>query len=273
MTTALSTLIFNVSSGSSNESANSGGESGGSRLPTSESSSSSESLATFRNVIAAENETEIYQRIKNLENGHYYSIPPQTRPGEYEAIVRHHFDQAINVNNFREILDQESFELQVLERKGLLQDRLQNLMLAERNIERIMELSPYTDVRKEAYHFLQDKVEPVGDLRHAFQRHIMDGSLNSFQDFRRFPLSFLSTRHASKEDSLLAILAKSSFAFQRGLKKSFLPFPNLKTSCPEGQYRIGSHSCLNSKANQSYERALPRVGRISSQKAKSAFYA
>lgn len=58
-------------------------------------------------------------------------------------------------------------------------DRLQNLMLAERNIERIMELSPYTDVRKEAYHFLQDKVEPVGDLRHAYQRHIMDGSLNS----------------------------------------------------------------------------------------------
>lgn len=39
-----------------------------------------------------------------------------------------------------------------------------------------------------------------------------------------------------------------------------LPFPNLKTSSPEGQYRIGSHSCLNEKANQSYERALPQVG-------------
>ena len=30
---------------------------------------------------------------------------------------------------------------------------------------------------KEAFHFLQDKVEPVGDLRHAFQRNLMEGIL------------------------------------------------------------------------------------------------
>lgn len=42
-----------------------------SNLPALESSSSSESLATFRNVIAAENEAEIYERIRVLENQHY----------------------------------------------------------------------------------------------------------------------------------------------------------------------------------------------------------
>lgn len=51
VTTALSTFIWKVSSGS-NESGNSGGETS---LPALESSSSSESLATFRAVIAAEN--------------------------------------------------------------------------------------------------------------------------------------------------------------------------------------------------------------------------
>lgn len=31
---------------------------------------------------------------------------------------------------------------------------------------------------KEAFHFLQDKVEPVGDLRHAFQQNLMEGILH-----------------------------------------------------------------------------------------------
>lgn len=36
-----------------------------------ESPSSSASLSTYRNVIAAENEAEIYNRIRNLENHQY----------------------------------------------------------------------------------------------------------------------------------------------------------------------------------------------------------
>lgn len=74
----------------------------------------------------------------------------------------------------------EYFELTVLDRKGILQDRLFNLMLGEQNIDRIMELSPYTNVRKEAYDFIHYKVEPLNSLQHSFQRHLMDGSLNSF---------------------------------------------------------------------------------------------
>ena len=105
VTTALSTFIWKVSSGS-NESGNSGGETS---LPALESSSSSESLATFRAVIAAENEADIYARIRNLENRDFYNLPPQNPPGEYEGLVRQHFDQALNVPHFREILDMEYF--------------------------------------------------------------------------------------------------------------------------------------------------------------------
>jgi hypothetical protein len=77
-------------------------------------------------------------------------------------------------------LDAEYFELRVLERKGLLQERLVNLMLGEQNIHQILSLSPSTNVRQEASHFLQEKVEPVSGLLHAYQQHIMDGSLNTF---------------------------------------------------------------------------------------------
>lgn len=172
----LSTFIFKVSSGS-NESGNSGGERS---VPALESSSSSESLATFRGVIAAGNEAEIYERIRNLETRDFYNLPPQNQPGEYEGIVREHFDQALNVPHFRYIMDTEYFELTVLERKGVLQDRLFNLMISEHNLDRIMELSPYTNVRKEAYDFIHNRVEPLNSLQHSFQRHLMDGCLNSF---------------------------------------------------------------------------------------------
>lgn len=151
-----------------------------SNLPALESSSSSDSLSTYRNVIAAENEAEIYDRIRVLENQHYYNIPPQNNQGDYERLVREHFDQAINVDHYRFIWDREFQELVFLEKKALLQDRLHLLMINEQNIDRIMEMSPYTDIRAEAYHFLQNKLEPVNDLSHAYQRHIMDGSLNNF---------------------------------------------------------------------------------------------
>ncbi|GJS07326.1 hypothetical protein Tco_0364122 [Tanacetum coccineum] len=149
-----SALIWQVSSGSS-ESGNA------TSLPALESSSSSESLAT-------------------LQSRDYYNLPPQNNPGEYEGLVRDHLDQALNVPHYRNILDMEYFELTVLERKGLLQDRLFNLMLSEQNLSRIMELSPYTNIRREAYDFLKGKVELVGSLQHFFQRDIMDGSLNFF---------------------------------------------------------------------------------------------
>lgn len=115
-----------------------------------------------------------------MESQLSYWIPPQTEAGEYSAIVRAHFDQALSVDDYRRIHDLEFFEVTVLERKGLLQDRLHSLLLGEPNLDRILDLSPYSDIRKEAYDFLEGKVKPVNQMEHAFQRHIMDGTLNSF---------------------------------------------------------------------------------------------
>lgn len=177
VTTTLSYFIKYVSSGP-HENGNTESQSGS--IGSIESESSSESLKTFRNVIMADNEAELYRRIRYLERQDYYNVPPQNNNGDYERLVREHFDQALNVDHYRFIWDRENLELQFLEKKAMLQDRLQNLMINEKNIDRIMKLSPYTDVRKEAYNYIQSKVEPVSSLSHAFQRHIMEGSLNSF---------------------------------------------------------------------------------------------
>nr|GEU33908.1 maturase, mitochondrial [Tanacetum cinerariifolium] len=158
-----SALIWQVSSGSS-ESGNA------TSLLALESFSSSESLATFRAEIAAERMKLRFMLA--YESRDYYNLPPQNNPGEYEGPVRDHLDQALNVPHYRNILDMEYFKLTVLERKGLLQDRLFNLMLGEQNLSRIMELSPYTNIRKEAYDFLEEanleRIEQMVQLHNFF---------------------------------------------------------------------------------------------------------
>ena len=164
-------LVFWFSSDSS------GGENS---LPPLESSSSSESLNTFRNLYAADYEQTIYNRIRTLENGHYYNIPPQTRPGEYESIVRQHFDQAITVDHLRSAMDMEYNEVLIWEKKALLQDRLFSFMISEENIQRILELSPYENIRKEAFEFIEGEVESLNDLRSPSEHEQMNERLSSF---------------------------------------------------------------------------------------------
>lgn len=149
-----------------------------------ESSSRSDSLSTGHNPY------EIYQRIQILEAREYYNIPPENHPGDYERLVREHLSRARALGDdfYRAIYEREYFEVRVLEKKGLLQDRLTNLMLNEHNIDRIMEISPYSDVRKEAYHFIQDRFPPlnINSLEYPLrlqQRYIMDENLNSINFF------------------------------------------------------------------------------------------
>lgn len=52
-------------------------------------------------------------------------------------------------------------------------------MLSEPNLSRIMDLSPFDNIEKEAFTFIQYKIEPVGNPRYPFQRDILDGYLNS----------------------------------------------------------------------------------------------
>ncbi|KAE9584311.1 hypothetical protein Lalb_Chr00c24g0407271 (mitochondrion) [Lupinus albus] len=106
---------------------------GSSNLPALEleSSSSSESLETF-----SHNPYEIYERIKILESRDYFNLPPQNNQGDYERLVREHlsFSRALGDDFYRTIFYREYNELRILERKGLLQDRLTNLMLNEQNL-------------------------------------------------------------------------------------------------------------------------------------------
>ena len=158
---------------------------GSSNLPALEleSSSSSESLETF-----SHNPYEIYERIKILESRDYFNLPPQNEQGDYERLVREHLSRARALGDdfYRTIFDREYNELRILERKGLLQYRLTNLMLNEQNLPRIMEISPYSDVRQEAYHFIQDRFPPVNlnSLEYPLrleERLIMDENLNSLK--------------------------------------------------------------------------------------------
>ncbi|GMI95820.1 hypothetical protein HRI_005289400 [Hibiscus trionum] len=151
----------------------------GDSLPPLDSSSSSESLNTFRQLYAADYEQSIFARIQSLENGQYYNIPPQTRPGEYASIVRQHFDQSISVDHLRSAMDMEYREVIIWEKKALLQDRLFSFMISEERIERILQLSPYDDVRKEAFDFLEREVEGLNDLQSEEVRRQMDERLSS----------------------------------------------------------------------------------------------
>ncbi|KAK8694772.1 hypothetical protein V6N13_072317 [Hibiscus sabdariffa] len=149
------------------------------RLPPLDSSSSSESLNTFRHLYAADYEQSIFARIQSLENGQYYNIPPQTRPGEYASIVREHFDQAISVDHLRSALDMEYNEVLIWEKKAILQERLFSFMISEERIDRILQLSPYENIRKEAFEFLEGEVEGLNDLRSEEVRRQMDERLSS----------------------------------------------------------------------------------------------
>jgi len=153
-------------------------------LETLESSSSSGSLESFWE----RNPFEIYQRISTLEAREYYNLPPQNAPGDYERQVRENLSRARSLGSdfYNLIFDREYSEVRILEQKGLLQDRLTDMMLQENNLSRIMELSPYSDVRKEAYHFIQDRFPPVHvnslDSPLILPRSLLEERVNSLKE-------------------------------------------------------------------------------------------
>ncbi|CAI9775850.1 unnamed protein product [Fraxinus pennsylvanica] len=125
-------------------------------------------------------EAELFARIRALESQLAHGIPPQLNPGEYESLVRENLDNSINLNHYRNSLSNEFFELQILEFKVRLQDLLFQTMLSEPRLEHILNVSPYNDIRAEAFDFIESKVEPVNDMRHNFSKNILDGSLRYY---------------------------------------------------------------------------------------------
>lgn len=74
----------------------------------------------------------------------------------------------------------EYFWLRSLEGKAILQDRLFGLMLGQPNLPRILELAAsYSDIRKEAYFFLENKLGSATELDHDEQKRNFEMTLNS----------------------------------------------------------------------------------------------
>lgn len=134
------------------------------------------SLVNFR----AENlqvETDLFSRISALETRFCYGLPPQNKVGDYESPRT--LGSSCQCKPFSRDSESRTFRTSSIRTK-ILQDRLQNLLLGECNIDQILELSPYENIRREAFSFLEDKVEPVSGLNHPYQKDIMEGSLNYF---------------------------------------------------------------------------------------------
>ncbi|TYI14108.1 hypothetical protein ES332_A08G102800v1 [Gossypium tomentosum] len=95
----------------------------------------------FRQIYAADYKRTIFERIRSLESAQYYNLPPKTWSGEYETIVRAHFDQVLSVDHLWSAMDMEYREILILEKKALLQERLFSNLISEDNLECIKELS------------------------------------------------------------------------------------------------------------------------------------
>lgn len=47
-------------------------------------------------------------------------------------------------------------------------------------LQSILDVSIYTDIREGAYDFLEDQIKSVSSMRYAFQRYLLEGTLNYF---------------------------------------------------------------------------------------------
>lgn len=65
-------------------------------------------------------------------------------------------ENSINVHHYQQVLSQELFDIKMMEMKRDLQNLLFTFMIAEPRLESIFDQSPYTNIRAEAYDFLED---------------------------------------------------------------------------------------------------------------------
>lgn len=146
-----------------------------------ESSSAAEAAPSFgAGAQNEEIEAELFSRIRDLEAQQAHGLPPQLNAGDYERLVRENLANSVSVNHYRERLFQELFDVKIMLLKSELQDMLVNTMVAEPRIDVILNLSPFQDIRSEAYDFIEQKVEPVSSMRHEFERNILEASLKHF---------------------------------------------------------------------------------------------
>jgi hypothetical protein len=98
-------------------------------------------------------EQDLFSRIRNLEALCAYGLPPQLHSGEYEQQIRNEWNTAVSIRDDAGILSRELQEMQIMELKRYLQERLFDFMISEPRLESIF---PYRDIRED---FLEEKAE------------------------------------------------------------------------------------------------------------------
>ncbi|KAL6969149.1 hypothetical protein U1Q18_041072, partial [Sarracenia purpurea var. burkii] len=114
-------------------------------------------------------EAELFSGIQELEAQLAHGIPPQLNPGEYENLVLDNLANSINLNHYRSSVSNEFFELKILEFKARVQDVLFQTMLSEPRLEHILNVSPYSEIRAKAFDFIEDKLEPISNMRYNYE--------------------------------------------------------------------------------------------------------
>lgn len=125
-------------------------------------------------------ERNLFQRIRDLESELAHGLPPQLNQGDYERQVRDLLATSVNPNHYLENLSNELFEVDIMTKKVRIQNSLFNAIISEPDIADLINRSPYRDLREAILYFLEEKVEPLNSMRHPFQKHLMEGTLNLY---------------------------------------------------------------------------------------------
>jgi hypothetical protein len=129
----------------------------------------------------AEGEIELFARIRLLEAELAYRLPPQLNAGEYEQLVKENLrESAFTVSSYLSAVQNELFDVQVMELKAALQERLFSLLLAEPDLKTILQEAPDENIRSQAYEFIEEQVESFNDMRTSFDKTVLQSTLNDF---------------------------------------------------------------------------------------------
>ena len=114
----------------------------------------------YQNLVT---ENALFARIQMLENRLIEGLPPQLNNGEYETLVRQFLGETISISHYESTIAREIFEIQILELKADLLERLTHLLIHEtpERLTIILRQSPFPEraIRTEALDFINSFLE------------------------------------------------------------------------------------------------------------------
>lgn len=132
-------------------------------------------------------ELELFARIRLLESRLIEGLPPQLNLGEYETLIRGFLDETLTIAHYSTTLNNELFDIAVLELKADLLENLFNLLMRETTdrLNEILAQSPFPEraIRREALDFIVDSLSQVNlnvnltDPRSNFEKQVLNGIL------------------------------------------------------------------------------------------------